>query len=833
MNSKHKKLRFIALSGIISIIFYIVQFYQGKHMNYYIDSFSESLSLVGAYDVDINDDDDIIRITGRDPYLIYTLPEQGDYINCKVIFSERMSDAPLYLRIYYTDGSSDFSEGKTINVTVDKFSDNVCFSLPEYHGRPVKYIRLDFESELSRVPTVRFVGLQHDLPVSRLTSFLLGLIYDYLITIPILLFVFIYALAYYLQNWEENNAQRNAAFLIIMVISFCFYKFLNNNEENLFPLYDETYTVGVELEAIGITNDVEVSDHGYKIVGEDAFVTYNVEIPNGKGIWVEFENSFENSGHIQLFYAKAREDFSEDNSARVSVDAGQKYVNFPVSFSDVSAIRIDVDMAQDTEFKIDSLQLGVSNIGYIEMMFNKYKLIYLGILALIIIAVVLINRKVEYFKHQSWLFTVIVIGMLISIVLVVLMSSRSELGNHPDEYVTKMAIDYYLNHWVPPDIRSADISNTFSAYGTTRLRELTVYYFLAGKMGLIFSKLFHYTHYYRAFNSLLYIVMIGTVIYNIRKESWLIITVALTPQLWYIFSYATSDAWDFFCSFLLIYQAAAKDSILNKALEDQCSRRNKILAYAYFGTLSAFIMMGKQNYYVVLLSLFIIFLFRLFKIRTDERHDYIKKYSLILVFFGSVLLVRHSINYYYYGFNGKEIQAEMYNEHAEDAYKASTPIEERFFTLNLKGRGVTLQELFYEYGFGLTSYKSFVGVFGILKYYCSSTYYRIISCLLAMLLIAVYLSALKKKSVINMLEIFTVTIIMCLSVIFSIYHSWTSDFQPQGRYLLPMIISFSYIASQSEPSIMMEKRIIAGLAGTIQILACVAYFRYGVLPMAM
>lgn len=798
-------------------------------MNYYADSFSESLSLIGTHDVDINDDT-IIRITGGDPYLIYALPEQGDYLNCKVIFSEEISDAPLRLHIYYADGSDSFSEGKTINVTVDMFSDNVCFSLPEYKGGPVKYIRLDFDSTLSSVPTVSFVGLQCDSPVSRLVSFLPGLIYDYLIAIPVLLFVFIYALVYYYQNSEKSSVQRDFAFIIIIVISFFFYKFLNYDEEKLFPIDEDKYTVDIELGTIGLTNDVEVSAQGYKIVGKDAYVTYNVEVPNGKGIRVGFENSFENPGKIQFFYAKEGDDFSEDNSVRVSVNSDQKYVDIPVSLSDVSAIRIDVEMTEGTEFKIISLQLDVNKIEYMERMFNKYKLIYLGIFVLII-GVVLINRKKEYYKDKSCLFAVIM--MLISIVLVALMSSQTELNVHPDEYATKAAIDYYLNHWLPPDIRSADIKNTFSAYGSTRLHELTVYYLLAGKVGLIFKELLHYTYYYRVFNFIIYIVMIGIVIYSIRKEAWLIIAVALTPQLWYIFSYATSDAWDFFCSFLLIYQAVVKDSILNKALEDKCGYRKKIIACAIFGILSAFVMMGKQNYYVVLLLLFIIFLFKLFEIQKKERRDLLKNYFLILVFFGGVLILRHSVNFYYYGFSENEIYLQIREERAEYAFKKSTPVEEQFPFLRLKEKGITLQELLYEYRFGLISYKSFVGVFGVMEYYCNNTYYRVIKGLLAMVLIVVYLFALKKKSVKNALEIFSVTIIMCLSVILSIYHSWTGDFQPQGRYLLPMIISFSYIASKNEPSTIMEKRIAVGLVGAVQILACVAYFRYGILPMAL
>lgn len=624
--------------------------------------------------------------------------------------------------------------------------------------------------------------------------------------------------------------------IAIMVIIAVFYFLLvaatenYKKEDDLFPAFSEDqYIVDIEL-GDELTNDVEISAQGYKITGNDAFVIYNLKIPYGRGIRILFENFFKCPGSIQFFYAKSGYKFSEETSVRVDVDTKQKYVDVPVSLSHVSAIRIDIEMPEDTEFMIAGLQLDVSNLSYMDMLINKYTWIYLGIFVLII-SLVYINRKTEYIKDKSCLFVVII--MLLSVVLVVLMSSQSRYDMHPDEYVTKAAIDYYLNHWLPPDIRSADIRHTFSNYGYTRLREWTVYYFLAGKIGLIFKELFHYTYYYRVFNFLLYIIMIGIVIYNIKRESWLIMSVALTPQLWYIFSYATSDAWDFFCSFLLIYQAVAKDSILNKALEDKCSCRRKIMACAIFGILSAFIMMGKKNYYLILLLLFIIFLFKLFRSQKDEQMDLIKKYFLILVFFGGVLLLRYSINLYHYGFNEKAIIPQLREEHAHYAYKGSTPKAEQAIGLLLKSRGITLQEMFHEYGFGIKSYKSFVGLFGYMQYGCSNAYYWIMGCLLTLLLIVVYSFASKKRSVENALEIIFITIIMCLSIIASIYHSWTSDFQPQGRYLFPILICFAYIASKSKPNTIIDKRICIGLVGAIQILACVAFFKYGILAIAL
>lgn len=74
-------------------------------------------------------------------------------------------------------------------------------------------------------------------------------------------------------------------------------------------------------------------------------------------------------------------------------------------------------------------------------------------------------------------------GLVISTGFIVWMAMGSNFNTHPDEWVTRKAIDYYLLHWIPPDIRDEAIADTFSAYGYSRLEELSIYYFLAAKLG--------------------------------------------------------------------------------------------------------------------------------------------------------------------------------------------------------------------------------------------------------------------------------------------------------------------------------------------------------------
>lgn len=202
MIGRNKSVLVILATMIISAVFFAVQFRQGQHMNYYADAFGESLSLESA----------------GDRQLVYSLPAQGDYLECSVIFADEISDTPLHLRIYYTDELSDFSEDKAVNVTADVTEDHVYFALPR-DITAVKYIRIDFDSNLSSVPTVLSVGLQEDSRLSRLASFVLGFLYDYQFVIPLLLLAIFYSAVYYIQNWQQNSSRRDLSVIVIMAAS--------------------------------------------------------------------------------------------------------------------------------------------------------------------------------------------------------------------------------------------------------------------------------------------------------------------------------------------------------------------------------------------------------------------------------------------------------------------------------------------------------------------------------------------------------------------------------------------------------------------------------------
>lgn len=524
---------------------------------------------------------------------------------------------------------------------------------------------------------------------------------------------------------------------------------------------------------------------------------------------------------------------------------GEKLYSYIENICNVSDVRVEGDALCIRPQSSDPQVYFNSDFTSLVSREGKKGYLYLCILAdifIIMIMWIIMKNGVElcvsikrfWIKNSQKIIWIMKMGicliLLLSAGLVIFLSANSDFNAHPDEAATKSAIDYYLTHWIPPDIRSEEIEDTFSRYGCSRLSEWSIYYFIAGKSGYIFKTLFHCSFYYRIFNVALYILFCTIIMRGIWKEHWLAVLGLSTPQLWYIFSYATSDAWDYFCSFLLIYQIVSKNSLLNKVIgkrRDKIEKRLGILART--GIVSAFIFMGKQNFYVVLLLAFIIFLFRLIVADQEKRKFLFRDYVWILLIFVLVFTMRYAFDFYHYGFERRQINEQVQLLRAEDEYKNSTDLKDRFWGLRLKDRGVSLYGMIKDYHFLEISYKSFCGGYGYMQYFGGDVYYCIMGSFYLLLLILLLINVRKLQDRIERVEYFIVSAIMFLSVFLSICHSWINDFQAQGRYLLPMLISFGYLFSKVKNEFMRNCYylliVLTGAAGLS------GYYQYGILQL--
>ncbi len=362
---------------------------------------------------------------------------------------------------------------------------------------------------------------------------------------------------------------------------------------------------------------------------------------------------------------------------------------------------------------------------------------------------------------------------------------------HPDEMQTRAAVDYYRTHWIQPDVRSDFVATTVSGYGMTRMSEINLYYLFAGK----FANLCGFTMSFRALGMLLILILGCFVLKNIKKERYIAILFFATPQLWYLFSYATSDAYDYLFTVLAAYEVLSENSALNRILKQPFKGRH-IPAYLGIGFIFANLLMAKKTFYVVLATIFMLLLYRMIFAEKDERKKLFIKYLCLLGAAFAIVLVRYFPDFGYYGLHKSAAVDQVIEATALPEYKPSTPAIYQAKSTLLFEKGVTLKEFFVDWNFNGELFKNYFGYYGIYSLEAENWYYVLMAVLYIALFAAVGLlvhqNIVRQKkageSVIRIrLTYWTMWAMILMMYLLTIYNAYFVDFQPQGRYLFPAL----------------------------------------------
>ncbi len=426
-------------------------------------------------------------------------------------------------------------------------------------------------------------------------------------------------------------------------------------------------------------------------------------------------------------------------------------------------------------------------------------------------------------------FTIVKMVLFIAAFLVIYMAFFSFDYAHPDENMSKAAVEYYMEHWVPADIQSKEAADSFSTYGYSRLSEITVYYFLAGKAAWAAKNILGLSKYYRAFNVLLFIAMVFVFCKKGKQNPWLYLMIGLTPQVWYIFSYTTSDAWDYFLSFIILYQLTGEESIFNRVLHAKMGKRAAVqllMVGAVFGLL----LLGKKNYYFIFVSSFFFLLYKLLAEKQENRVQTIIKYGIVVTICLSVFGGASYADMLRYDGNKGEIarqQSEIYVENTMESNINSVSQANRG-GIAMKSQGISLEQMLLQHGFLKYSYQSYMGKYGWMEYESPGWYYvsiGVIYCLILLLLIWIMLQngAVSKKMLFCLLLASNLIIVAA-----SIWKSWVGDFQPQGRYLFAMNFNIA-ICAYLYSNLLFDKKIMKVAICFVGVLIAYSYVMGGII----
>lgn len=384
--------------------------------------------------------------------------------------------------------------------------------------------------------------------------------------------------------------------------------------------------------------------------------------------------------------------------------------------------------------------------------------------------------------------------MMAITVLIILMASYSKRNVHPDEYVHLNAIEYYKNYTVPPKACSPKSVESYSVYGFSRLDKFEISYFLNGK----FSALIQYIPTFdyvkaRFFNVGLFIILL---IMSIKIPRFRLFTLPLivSPQIWYLFSYANSEPFSIFITVIVAYLFFDKQSMLYKVFDTTLSTRKKYamtVAIALIATLSLFI---KETFYFFYLFLIVALLIQWRKqLFSKQLFSFIAKFQKIFVIFTLIVVTLSSVwvvsHEWVNDFNRAENMHECRLELAHKPYSPETPLEKTLPNLYMKAKGMPItflldigwhERLFYS-AFGYYGYSAIPGSF---KLY---TLFGITFSLFILIMLVQSARQVRNRNYKPLIFFLGMCATFALINAAALYKSWTGDFQPQGRYFFALI----------------------------------------------
>lgn len=399
------------------------------------------------------------------------------------------------------------------------------------------------------------------------------------------------------------------------------------------------------------------------------------------------------------------------------------------------------------------------------------------------------------FDVLTLLATAVMAGALLVVVVIGLFS---ELGPHPDEWDVKACLDYGMTHFLPPDMRDPEVAKTYSWYGYTKLDNYTWYFFIAGKVALLFQKLFYALPYYRIPNILLFAAIALLVVRNVKEKKWLMVAFGICVQAWYIFSYTTADALDFFWSFLAVYELSCENSLLYRAVTAPKLTRHSLPQLILLGVLFGMIALGKPNYLSILALAFFVLVFRLAQEKDKAKRSILwRNYFIIVGIFVLTFAFRAGFDLLHYGFDKASVEEQMAIEYCSPDKNPLTPIEEQSVSWHMMSKGATLGDFFAENPeWFAMSYKSFCGITQLTD--TDTWYYVLMGILYAGIFISIAIDTFRQKDNFwGKAEFIIGALLMVGGVVASVLNSYIIDSQAQGRYLLPLILIAGYLASRT------------------------------------
>ena len=382
-------------------------------------------------------------------------------------------------------------------------------------------------------------------------------------------------------------------------------------------------------------------------------------------------------------------------------------------------------------------------------------------------------------------------------VLVAAMAWTTPTGVHPDENPCLAAVRYHETRWMPADIRDPAAAPSFSGYGVSRLAQRTVYWNLAGKVSRIArAALPGWRTPERAFNVALFALLVAFCFRRSRSNPWIFLPVGLAPQVWYLFSYCTSDAWDVFLSVLAFHETAFSGSLFWRSVlgGDGVPPRRRACGLVLAGCAFGLLPLGKPTVLASLLVAAVVVARRLADLPAGTVRRALPALAAVALVAAAWSAASFASERARYGARHAEIRAEMAALRRAPDFVPDERGVVRHFSVDLRRRGVSLLDVLVRQKppFLPTTLASFAGSYGSMTFPSPRPWYAAVAvCWLALATGGAVRFVRSRPRAPDVLAAAALLAVPAMLLAASAWHSWTADYQPQGRYLFPSNVAWA------------------------------------------
>ena len=402
------------------------------------------------------------------------------------------------------------------------------------------------------------------------------------------------------------------------------------------------------------------------------------------------------------------------------------------------------------------------------------------------------NIKENLKKHQFKIITIIF--ALIAFLICFYFTKNINSLRAPDEPMRYLIPQYIFTHNTLPignETSVVDIHWGYSYGYLPYITSLIAVFFMkiAALINFDITRASRLVSVFSVVGTCLFSMAIGKEVFKKKSTTYLFTAlVVFLPQFIFLGVYFNNDAFSIFVSSMIIFSWIM-------GLKNNWPWKICVLLGISIGLMS----LTYYNAYAYILCSIFIFVISFYKNNKGDWNTFIKKGSVIFLIafiIGGWFFIRNAIlhNGDFLGMNTTETASELYGNMTLKPSARITPFSKNLsfydaFFIPFNGQ---------KFNWITTTIFSFIGFFGRLEFAINAIFYRIYEILIVCGIIGFLISLpkiLKRDKFNKILLYVSFLICMIIPIVLSMYNSYYSDFQPQGRYIMSMLIPLMFCVS--------------------------------------